>query len=79
MKVEKFLKAEELETLQKMQADFNKAKLALGDIELEKHELLKRIDFLRGQFSEQEKALVAIYGEDAVINMQTGEVTKKQK
>jgi hypothetical protein len=79
MKVEKFLKTEELETLQKMQSDFNKAKIALGDLELEKHELLKRMDFLRAQFSEQEKSLIAIYGQDAVINMQTGEVTKKEK
>jgi hypothetical protein len=79
MKAEKFLKTEELETLQKMQSDFNKAKLALGDLELEKHELLKRMDFLRAQFSEQEKSLIAIYGQDAVINMQTGEVTKKEK
>jgi hypothetical protein len=79
MKAEKFLKTEELETLQKMQADFNKAKLALGDLELEKHEFLKRMDFLRAQFSEQEKSLIAIYGQDAVINMQTGEVTKKEK
>jgi hypothetical protein len=79
MKAERFLKTEELETLQKMQSDYNKAKLALGDMELEKHELLKRMDYLRVQFGEQEKALVAIYGEDAVINMQTGEVTKKEK
>jgi|LauGreDrversion4_2_1035121.scaffolds.fasta_scaffold62149_2 hypothetical protein len=79
MKVEKFLKTEELETLQKMQGDFNKAKIALGDLELEKHELLKQIDFLRAKFSEQEKSLIAIYGQDAVINMQTGEVTKKEK
>lgn len=79
MKAEKFLKQEELQTLQALQADFNKAKLALGDIEMEKHELLKRIDFLRTQFSEQEKALISIYGQDAVINMQTGEVTKKEK
>jgi hypothetical protein len=34
---------------------------------------------LRAQFSEQEKSLIAIYGQDAVINMQTGEVTKKEK
>ena len=79
MKAEKFLKTEELETLQKMQSDFNKAKIALGDLELEKYELLKRMDFLRAQFSEQEKSLIAIYGQDAVINMQTGEVTKKEK
>jgi hypothetical protein len=78
MKAEKFLKTEELEGLQKMQADYQKAKLALGDIELEKHELLKRIDFLRIEFRKQEESLIAIYGEDSVINMQTGEVTKKK-
>lgn len=78
MKVEKFLKTEELETLQKMQSDFQKAKLALGDMELEKHELLKKIDFLRVEFRKQEESLIAIYGDDSVINLQTGEVTKKK-
>jgi hypothetical protein len=78
MKAEKFLKTEELETLHKMQADFQKAKLALGDMEMEKHELLKRIDFLRVEFRKQEESLIAIYGDDSVINMQTGEVTKKK-
>jgi septal ring factor EnvC (AmiA/AmiB activator) len=72
------LTQEELERLHKMQSDFTKAKVALGDIELEKHELLKKIDFLRAEFSEFEKTLIAIYGDDSVINMQTGEVTKKK-
>ena len=71
------LKKEELEQLQEMQSDFTKAKVALGDIELEKHSLLKQIDFLRSEFSNFEKTLVTLYGEDAVINMQTGEITKK--
>lgn len=71
------LTAEELQNLQNLQSDFTKAKVALGDIELKKYELLKQIDILRNQFSEQERALISIYGQDAVINMQTGEVTKK--
>jgi hypothetical protein len=32
---------------------------------------------LKGFFAEHEKELMTKYGEDAVINMQTGEVTKK--
>jgi hypothetical protein len=34
---------------------------------------------MRAEFSEHEKMLIEKYGKDAVINVQTGEVTKKQK
>jgi hypothetical protein len=77
MKVEKFLTKEELEKTQSMHNDFNKLKMQLGDIELQKQSVLKNVDILKGFFAEHEKELMNKYGEDAVINMQTGEVTKK--
>lgn len=73
-----FITQEELTTIQNMNSDFAKAKMGLGDIELQKQALLKAIDELKGVFAMHEKALIEKYGTDAVINMQTGEVTKKQ-
>jgi hypothetical protein len=77
MKIEKFLTKEELEATQAMHNEFNKLKIQLADVELQKHGLLKHIDMLRLEFQKHEKGLMDKYGEDAVINLQTGEVTKK--
>jgi hypothetical protein len=51
--------------------------MQLGDVELQKQGILKQVDMLKSFFAEHEKELMTKYGEDAVINMQTGEVTKK--
>jgi hypothetical protein len=77
MKIEKFLTKEELDATQAMHNEFNKLKIQLADVELQKHGLLKHIDMLRLEFQQHEKGLMDKYGEDAVINLQTGEVTKK--
>lgn len=69
---------EELEMIQNMNADFSKAKMGIGDLELQKQGLLKQIDDLRLSFARNEQMLIDKYGTDAVINIQTGEVTKKQ-
>jgi len=68
---------EELEKLQSMTSEFNKAKVALGDMELQKHGLLSHIDAMRVEFAQNEKKLIDKYGADAVINLQTGEITRK--
>jgi hypothetical protein len=69
---------EELTRIQEMNNDFNKAKSALGDLELQKHSIIKHIDEMKKIFSEHEKMLIEKYGKDSVINIQTGEVTQKQ-
>lgn len=74
----KKLTEEELKKIQEMNAEFNKAKLGLGDLELQKQGLLKHIETLREGFATNELELISKYGADAVINIQTGEVTKKQ-
>ena len=73
-----FITKEELELIQTMNSDFAKAKMGLGDIELQKQGLLKHIEELKNVFGQHEKMLIEKYGADSVINMQTGEVTKKQ-
>jgi len=69
---------EELKKIQELNADFTKSKNALGDLELQKQNVFQHIDMLRKEFAFNEKSLIEKYGEDAVINIQTGEVTKKQ-
>lgn len=72
------LTPEELKQIQDMNNEFNNAKLSLGDLELQKSNVIKHIEKLRETFSVNEAELIKKYGADAVINIQTGEVTKKQ-
>lgn len=68
---------EELIKIQELNSEFNKAKMAIGDVELQKQQILNHIEGLKVQFSSHEKELIEKYGADAVINIQTGEVTQK--
>lgn len=74
-----FVTSEELDGIQQMNSEFQKMKNSLGDIELQKHSILKHIDDLKKVFMENERLLIEKYGEDAVINIKTGEITKKEK
>jgi hypothetical protein len=74
----KMLSQEELDMIQQMNSDFTKAKISLGDLELEKYALLQRIEHLKMAFAENEKLLIVKYGENSVINIKTGEVTEKK-
>ena len=73
-----FITKEELNKIQEMNADFTKAKMAIGDVELQKQNIIRHIDAMKVEFSQHEKMLIEKYGKDSVINIQTGEVTKKQ-
>jgi len=69
---------QELAKIQEMNSDFNKSKMALGDLELQKQNIIRHIDLLKKEFAEHEKSLIEKYGKDSVINVQTGEVTQKE-
>jgi hypothetical protein len=73
-----YLQKEELEKIQEMNAEFTKLKIALGETELQKQTVLNAINDLKTSFAVQEKMLIDKYGAEAVINIQTGEVTQKQ-
>lgn len=68
---------EELTKIQELNSEFNKAKMAIGDVELQKLQIINHIEGLKIQFLAHEKELIEKYGADAVINIQTGEVTHK--
>jgi hypothetical protein len=78
MELSRKLTEEELSNVQEMTNEFNRLKLAIGDLELNKQGLFKRVDTLKIKFDAHEKILIEKYGMDAVINIQTGQVTKKE-
>ena len=73
------LTAEELDFIKTGTQEYTKIKINLGDLELQKQGLIAQAEKIREAFSNNEKILIEKYGEDAVINMQTGEVTHKEK
>ena len=50
-----YLTNEELNKIQEMNSDYTKAKIALGDLELNKQSILKQIEIMRLEFSDKEK------------------------
>lgn len=71
------LTQQELDSIRDFQSQFAQAKIALADAELNKQSVLASISLIKKGFEETEKFLVDKYGIDSVINIQTGEVTKK--
>lgn len=68
----------ELQELQGLHAEFNKIKSQLGDIALQEHALCLKTEAIRKSFQDLEKGLMEKYGENAVINLETGEVKQKE-
>ncbi len=73
------LTQEELTAINQLNAEFNKLKVAIADTELQKWNLMRSVEAIKNQFSIHERALIEKYGQNAVINIQTGEVTQKEK
>lgn len=73
-----FITQDELKKIQDMNAEFNKAKSNLGELELQKQSVIRHIDSMKTEFLHHERMLIDKYGNDSVVNIQTGEVTKKE-
>ena len=74
----KKIKDEELKELQSLQSDFTVLKNQLADAELTKHQVLTNIDKVKEHFIKLEVKLMKEYGEDASIDIKTGEITPKK-
>jgi len=72
------LTAEELDFIQKGTQEFTKIKINLGDLELKKQGFISQAEKIMEAFANNEKVLIEKYGENSVINMQTGEVKQKE-
>ena len=77
MSTELKLTEQELTDLQKANEQLTKFKLAIGELELQKNGLLSQVNKLQIEFSQMEDHLVEKYGKDSMINLKTGDVTKK--
>jgi hypothetical protein len=74
----KKIKDQELKYLQDLNVEFNKIKTQLGDITLQEHGLVLQVQEIKLQFQQAEKGLMETYGENAVINLETGEFKDKE-
>ena len=72
------LTEEEHNFIKEGSANYTKIKIALGELELQKQGLLEQAQLIVSSFNENEKRLIEKYGANAVINIQTGEVTQKE-
>ena len=73
----KQLNKEELEALQKLNAEFHELKGKIGELEIQKHALCLKVDTIKDAFTGLEGGFIKKYGEDSVIDIQTGEVKEK--
>lgn len=65
---------EELKRLRENANNMNQARLAFGNLELERFRLQKNFEMLQLDVSALENELINKYGRDAVININTGEI-----
>ena len=72
------LTSEELDFIKNGTAQYNAVKSKIGDLEIQKAKLINEADAIVKAFLMNEKMLIEKYGENAVINMDSGEVTQKQ-
>lgn len=68
------LTTEELTSIKTLMTEFNKLKMRLGDVELERSKTVKKIDLLQEQYFKLEQELAKKYGSDTRVNIETGEV-----
>lgn len=73
------LSKEELTNLQELNNSFTQAKISLGDTELQKATILSGVQQIKNDFAKLEKELIKKYGENSVINLQTGEIAEKKE
>lgn len=71
------LTTEELERIQGLVTSFNKLKISLGETVIQQNRLMAEVSDMKIEYAKEEEKLVKKYGEDAVINIQTGEIKKE--
>jgi predicted nucleic acid-binding Zn-ribbon protein len=73
------LSKEQLELLQGLQKQFNDSKFEIADLEIKKADFISGIADIKEKFAEQEKSLMEEFGQNAIINLQTGEVKEEEE
>jgi uncharacterized protein YcgL (UPF0745 family) len=65
----------QLEKIHSLRVAYAKAKLRIAEIEIEKQGLFIQLSKISENIFEEEEAIKAQFGENAVIDLKTGEVT----
>ena len=73
----KTVEDKELKLLQELNSNFQKIKNKLGDLELQKQIILENVTEIKKQFKSLETELIEKYGDNSVINLETGIITEK--
>lgn len=73
------LNEEQLNKVQELNQSFLKLKVSIADAEVNKSQAIKQLNEVQQEFSSFEKELMKEYGENAVIDLRTGEVTQPEK
>jgi len=69
----------ELNNIKELNKRFNNLKVSLGDAELQKLKIIEEIQSIKQNFQFMESELIKKYGKDSVIDLETGEVKKKEE
>lgn len=77
-KTQNKLEENELKTLQELNARYGKLKIMLGELELRKADAIEEVKDIKQLFVVEERKLIDKYGADTVVNLQSGEITKKE-
>ena len=64
------------DSLRDLNSEFQSLKTQLGELEIQKSSVLKRVDSIRVEFESLENELINKYGEKSVINLEHGTVTQ---
>ena len=72
------LEEQELKSLQELNTRYGKIKIILGEMELKKADVIEEVKGIKHLFVIEEKKLIEKYGADTVVNLQSGEITKKE-
>jgi hypothetical protein len=75
----KKIEEQELKQLQELNTEFAQLKTNLGDLTLQKHGICLRVEEIKSEFQKAEKSLMDKYGQNSVINLETGEVKPKEE
>jgi wobble nucleotide-excising tRNase len=68
---------EHLSKLQELNQQFAGLHKQVGDLEVRKHQALNAIDHLSSEFKTFEAELIKEYGDNVVINLESGEIKDK--
>ena len=75
----KKISEDQLKEIQGINNKFLQAKVGIADAELNKAKLIAEINDLQAEFKAIEQKLLEEYGNDAVVDLKTGEVKPPEK